>query len=398
MSPVGPALSHSRPWGAALAALVLTACAGAPTPKPTLASLPSPSRPTPRPPPKSGVEEAAPLPAAPTPPARAGSVSLLPGWDREDHAAALDMFRASCGVQKDVAWHEVCLRARDLGAQDDVISKAFWETNFRVVQLGAPGADGLLTGYFAPEYPARASRQDEFTAPVRPRPPGLPAADVGAGGGTQPWLDRAAIEDTDEPRPLAWMKPEDLFFLQIQGSGVLDFPDGRRMRAVYAANNGQAFVGIATPLRQRGILAPDNTSGEAIRAWLAANRGPDADAIMRLNPRYIFFNLQAFDGKEPAGAAGMTLTPGRALAVDPSRHDYGVVYWVDGEAPSLSGAFPSYRRLAMALDTGSAIRGEVRADLYLGTGDDAGAEAGRIKHRLKLWRLIPVLEPSLATR
>ena len=124
----------------------------------------------------------------------------------------------------------------------------------------------------------------------------------------------------------------------------------------------------------------------------------EARAITALNPRYIFFNLQPFDGREPAGAAGMPLTPGRALAVDPSRHDYGVVYWVDGEAPTLSGAFPSYRRLAMALDTGSAIRGEVRADLYLGTGQDAGAEAGRIKHRLKLWRLIPVLEPSLATR
>ena len=405
MSPVGPALRTFRSWAPAFGALWLVACASEPAPKPTLASLPqpAPSRPAPRPPfggltPKPGTEEVAPLPPGPVPPPRAGSVAQLPGWDREDHAAALDMFRASCGVQKDVAWHEVCLRARDLGAQDEVISKAFWETNFRVVQVGATGADGLLTGYFAPEYPARASRQDEFTAPVRPRPPGLPAADVGAGGGTAPWLDRAAIEDTDEPRPLAWMKPEDLFFLQIQGSGVLNFPDGRRLRAVYAANNGQPFAGIATPLRQRGILAADNTSGEAIRAWLAANRGPDADAIMRLNPRYIFFNLQPFDGKEPAGAAGMTLTPGRALAVDPSRHDYGVVYWVDGEAPSLSGAFPSYRRLAMALDTGSAIKGEVRADLYLGTGEDAGAEAGRIKHRLKLWRLIPVLEPSLAAR
>ena len=405
MKPVRAALCIPKSWAPVFVALLVAACAGGPAPTPTLASLPAPapSRPAPRPPfgglaPKPGVEEVAPLPLAPVPAARAGSVSLLPGWDHEDHAAALDMFRASCGVQRDVSWHEVCLRARDLGAQDEVISKAFWETNFRVIQVGAAGADGLLTGYFAPEYPARASRQGEFTAPVRPRPSDLPAADVGAGGGTAPWRDRAAIEESDEARPLAWMKPEDLFFLQIQGSGVLDFPDGRRLRAVYAANNGQPFAGIATPLRQKGLLAADNTSGEAIRAWLAANRGPNADAIMRLNPRYIFFTLQPWDGKEPAGAAGMTLTPGRALAVDPSRHDYGEVYWVDGEAPSLSGAFPSYRRLAMALDTGSAIRGDVRADLYLGTGEDAGAEAGRIKHRLKLWRLIPVLEPSPATR
>ena len=92
------------------------------------------------------------------------------------------------------------------------------------------------------------------------------------------------------------------------------------------------------------------------------------------------------------------LTPGRALAVDPSRHDYGALYWIDGEAPSLTGAFPSYRRLAMALDTGSAIKGEVRADLYLGTGEAAGAEAGRVKHRLRLYRLQPVADPTLAAR
>jgi membrane-bound lytic murein transglycosylase A len=187
------------------------------------------------------------------------------------------------------------------------------------------------------------------------------------------------------------MKPEDLFFLQIQGSGVLDFPDGRRMRAVYAANNGQPFVGIASPMRTAGLLADNNTSGETIRAWLAEHRGPDADEIMRRNPRYIFFTLQPYDGKEPSGAAGLPLTPGRALAVDPSKHEYGVLYWINGEAPALNGAFPAYRRLAMALDTGSAIKGEVRADLYLGTGEIAGAEAGRVRHRLKLYRLVPML-------
>lgn len=406
--PVGAGTSAPRLWAALAGGLVLlAACATQPAaPPPRVASLPSP-RPIPH------ASEAAPRPAPYSPPAPRQSLpssppssapggvwtagfAALPGWDREDHAAALDMFRASCGLQKDVAWREVCLRARDLVPQDELISRAFWETNFRVAPVGDGGGEGVLTAYFAPQYPARSRREYPFTAPVRPRPPGLPSADVGAGGGSVPWLDRAAIDQSEEARPLAWMKPEDLFFLQIQGSGVLDFEDGRRLRAVYAANNGQPFAGIATPMRQRGLLAADNTSGDAIRGWLADNRGPDADAVMALNPRYIFFNLQPFDGREPAGAAGVALTPGRALAVDPSKHDYGAVYWVDGEAPSLSGAFPTYRRLAMALDTGSAIRGEVRADLYLGTGEAAGAEAGRVKHRLRMWRLIPVLEPSLA--
>ena len=384
-------------WAPAAAALMLAACASETAlPPPLVQTAPAPGQPKPAPGPDS-------VGVAPLPPAAGAQAALswarLPGWDQEDHAAALDMFRASCGVEKDAAWREVCLRARDLGPQDEVIAKAFWETNFRIRPVGGAGADeGLLTGYFAPEYPARAARSYPFTAPVRPRPADLPQADVGSNGGTAPWLDRAAIEATDEAQPLAWMKPEDLFFLQIQGSGVLDFPDGRKLKAVYAANNGQPFVGVATAMRQQGLLAADNTSGEAIRGWLADHRGPDAEAVMRLNPRYIFFTLQPWDGKEPAGAAGVTLTPGRALAVDPSRHDYGALYWIDGEAPSLSGAFPRYRRLAMALDTGSAIKGEVRADLYFGMGATAGVEAGRVKHRLKLYRLTPVLDPTLASR
>jgi membrane-bound lytic murein transglycosylase A len=386
-------------WAPAAAALMLAAGASTP-PQPlpdTGAILPPPTAPTPQAAPPGSVG------AAPLPPTEGVQAAIgwsrLPGWNQEDHAAALDMFRASCGVEKDPAWREACLRARDLGPQDEVIAKAFWETNFRVRPVGDAGADqGLLTGYFAPEYPARAERAYPYTAPVRPRPADLPSADVGAGGGTAPWLDRAAIEAADEAQPLAWMKPEDLFFLQVQGSGVLDFPDGGKLKAVYAANNGQPFVGIATPMRQQGLLAADNTAGEAIRGWLADHRGPDADAVMQLDPRYIFFTLQPWDGKEPTGAAGIALTPGRALAIDPSKHDYGGLYWIDGEAPSLSGAFPRYRRLAMALDTGTAIKGEVRADLYLGTGAAAGVEAGRVKHRLKLYALTPVLDPAYASR
>ncbi len=378
-----------RAWAASLAALLLYACASERVPPP--APLP--------PPPRIRPPETQPRPARPSPPPAVETkpappqpilgFAQLPGWDTDDHAAALDMFRASCGLQKDPAWREVCLRARDFGPQDEVFSKAFWETNFRIQPLAA---EGLLTGYFSPEYPARTVREAPFTAAVRARPADLPAADVGAGGGTVPYRTRGAIEDSAPERALAWMRPEDLFFLQIQGSGVLDFPDGRKARAVYAANNGYPFVGIAAPMRTQGLLADNNTSGEAIRSWLAQHRGPDADEVMRKNPRYIFFNLQAYDGREPSGAAGVTLTPGRSLAVDPGQHDYGAIYWINAEAPALTGAFPAYRRLAMALDTGSAIRGEVRADLYLGTGESAGAEAGRVRHRLKMYRLIPVLE------
>jgi membrane-bound lytic murein transglycosylase A len=212
---------------------------------------------------------------------------------------------------------------------------------------------------------------------------------VGTNGGTAPWLDRAAIEAIDETQPLAWMKPEDLFFLQIQGSGVLTLDDGKRMKAVYAANNGWPFLGIANPMRNRGLLPGDNTSAEALRGWLADHRGPEAQAIMQLNPRYAFFSLAPDDGRQPVGTGNVPLPAGRALAVDPTLHQMGEFFWIDANAPLLNGAFPAYRRLAMALDTGGAIKGDVRADLYLGVGPIAGAEAGRVRHTLRLYRLVP---------
>jgi membrane-bound lytic murein transglycosylase A len=310
--------------------------------------------------------------------------SQLPGWSQEDHAAALDMFRDACGIASERAWREVCRRARALGPIGESAAQSFWEANFELQPVGGPGPrEGLLTGYYEPEFPARAQRQWPFTAPVRGR------RDVLAGA------ERAAIEAQAPRQALAWMKPEDLFFMQIQGSGVLDLPDGRRVRAIYAGSNDRPFVAIAGAMRARGLLAAGDLSGEAIRAWLAAHRGPEADALMRLDPRYIYFSLVAYDGREPRGAAGVSLTPGRALAIDPARHAYGEVYWIDARSPVLAGAFPVYRRLAMTLDVGAAIQGQVRADLYLGTGAAAGAEAGRIRHRLVLWRLVPRSGPTV---
>ena len=275
--------------------------------------------------------------------------------------------------------------SRALPTFDEAAARTFLESSFRPVAL--PG-DGLLTAYFAPEYEAREHPDEEFSAPVRPRPAALPA-EVADGA----YADRAAIEARPAEDALAWMRPEDLFFLQIQGSGGLTFADGRRMKAVFTGHNGRRFTGIAAPMRQQGLLADANTSGDSIHAWLAAHRGAEADAIMRLNPRYVFFRLDPDDGGQPAGAAGLPLPPGRAIAVDLSLHPLGELFWIDAEAPALNGAFPTYRRMAVALDTGGAIRGEVRADLYTGRGAAAGQEAGRVRHVLRLWRLDPVAPP-----
>ena len=364
--------------GAAALLLILAACA---TPK-TDGPIVAPPAPAP-----------VPAPAVPpVPPPSTVSFADLPGWESDDHAAALEAWRATCGVSRDQAAAAICRKARALGPVDAADARAFLEANFRPVALLDPG---LLTAYFAPQYEARFSRREGFTAPVRGRPADLDMKGSGevtrtVDGRAEAYPDRAAIEATEPEVILAWMRPEDLFFLQIQGSGILVLPDGTRKRAAFAAHNGQPFLGIARPMRERGLLKDSDTSGDAIRRWLAEHRGPEADEIMRLNPRYVFFRMSDDDGKEASGAAGVPLPAGRAIAVDLSRHDVGELFWIDASAPILTGAFPTYRRLTVALDTGGAIKGEVRADLYIGSGDAAGVEAGRVRHTLRMWRLVPV--------
>jgi membrane-bound lytic murein transglycosylase A len=327
----------------------------------------------------------APLPLAPTAPQNHPlAFADLPGWAAEDHLAALAAVRAACRLRRDAALGPVCARLGTRPPSTDAGARAFLEANF---QPEAVAGEGLLTAYFSPEYEARLQPEAPFTAPVRQRP-ALPAA----GAGAPP--DRAAIEAEPADDALAWMRPEDLFFLQIQGSGVLDLPGGRRLRAVYAGSNGLPFVGVARVMRDEGLIQDSGSSGEAIRGWLADHRGPEADAIMQRNPRYVYFTLRPDDGASPAGAAGVPLPPGRAVAADPASHPMGELLWIDAEAPALTGAVPAYRRLVAALDVGSAIKGEARLDLFVGSGEAAGREAGRVRHRLRLYRLAPRPEPA----
>jgi membrane-bound lytic murein transglycosylase A len=372
------------------AALLLAACATTPAPPP-----PAP------PPPPVAQGPVSPVPP-PAPADRTVRFADLPGWAQEDHVAALTAFQAGCVASREASLRALCDQARILPALDEHGARDFLETHFRAERVGELG---LLTAYFAPQYQARERRGGAYTAPVRAKPAELVMLDLGlfdaslagkkvsghvVGGKFTPYYDRAQIEAMPAEHALAWMKPEDLFVMQIQGSGVLAFPDGHKLKALFNGSNGKPFVGIAQVMRDKGLLADNDTSGEAIRAWLADHRGPEADAIMRQNPRYVFFKLAPDDGRDPVGAAGTPLLPGRALAVDPSKHALGRVYWIDASAPALAGAFPTYRRMAIALDTGGAIKGLVRADLYTGVGPGAGVEAGRVRHVLKLYELQPV--------
>jgi len=346
-----------------------------------------------------------PVPDASAPvPDGADSPVRLAGWDNEDFVAAFDAYLRSCGVARDPAGARQCGRALDLQRTSrpvtPALARAFFETGFSVVPARTPdGREGLLTSYFAPEYSASHSQTAEFDMPVLARPLDLERTSGGVvqrrpDGSTGPYADRAAIEaaaaaGSPSAPVLAWMRAEDLFFLQIQGSGYLTFEDGTTGRAAYAADNGRPFVGIARPMEQQGLLPRNGTSGEAIRAWLAAHRGREARAITALNPRYIFFDLQPDDGGDPAGAAGVPLTARRSIAVDPASWAWGDLVWIDADDGNLKGAHAAYRGLVMALDTGSAIRGPVRADFYMGRGQAAGAEAGTVRHPLRMWRLVP---------
>lgn len=381
----GPAL---RLAAIALVAAFVSACAGTVSaPVPTSTEPPARHLAHPRP---------APVPTTPRP---AGlSPAALPGWGREDHLAAFRAYLAGCGAARDTAGRAACERAKTLSAGPVSPSDArtFFETRFVVVAAEtADGRPGLLTAYFAPEYAARRAPDAEFDTPVRARPDDLTRDGASVGqrqpdGSLAPYPDRAAIEAAPPPAaPLAWMRAEDLFFMQIQGSGYLTFEDGGHARAAYAADNGRPFTGIARPMADEGLLPRNGTSGDAIMAWLAAHRGPEARAVMDRNARYIFFRLDPDDGGDPQGAAGIPLPARRAIAVDPSSWRYGDLIWLSADGGDLPGARATYEGLVMALDTGSAIRGPVRADLYMGRGEAAGREAGSVRHPLRLWRLIP---------
>jgi membrane-bound lytic murein transglycosylase A len=352
-------------------ALTLAACATTPAVPP-----PPPETPAPAPDPSPG----------PAPAPEGQSPATLPGWNDEDHLAAFEAWAVGCTVARDAAARVQCARAMHIKQTSKPVTpsaaRAFLESGFTVVAARtADGGPGLLTAYFAPEYAARRAPDAEFDMPVLPRPPGWARGDVGA--------VRADIEAAPATDALAWMRAEDLFFMQIQGSGYLTFEDGSRARAAYAADNGRPFTGIARPMTEQGLLPANGTSGEAIRAWLAAHRGPEARAVMALNPRYIFFAMDPDDGGHPNGAAGIPLTARRSIAVDPAHWRYGDLVWISADGGNLVGARASYQGLVVALDTGSAIRGPVRADFYMGRGAEAGEEAGAVRHPLRMWRLVP---------
>lgn len=288
-------------------------------------------------------------------------------------------------------WQPVCSALAR--TEDATAAKALLERTMVPVEILEPdGSGGRFTGYFEPLIEARRQPAGAYTAPVPGPPSDLVVRDAtpyqrGPDGHLRPYPPRAEI--TPEPeRVLGYAHPADVFFLQIQGSGRLRFPDGQTVRAAYYATNGQPFRSTANWLMRRGWISRGEASMQGIRAWMDRASPDQVRAAMNANPRYVFFQAkpEGEAGLGPEGAAGLPLTPLGSMAVDPSLHALGVPYFVETEAPGLGGR---WQGLLVAQDTGGAIKGAVRGDLYFGTGDAAGRRAGTMNAPGRMWVLLP---------
>jgi membrane-bound lytic murein transglycosylase A len=209
-----------------------------------------------------------------------------------------------------------------------------------------------------------------------------------------PYYDRAEIEDgkiAGRGLEICWLKNQaDLLFSQIQGSARVRLEEGSTLRINYDAHNGYPYTAVGRILIDRGIIPKEQMSMQRIREWMEQN--PDgANDLRRQNRSYVFFReVQLSDKDEAVGAQGVPLTPGRSIAVDKALHVYGTPFFIEGELPIESEQSKTpFRRLMIAQDTGSAIVGPARADLYFGAGADAGRVSGRLKHNMRFVMLVP---------
>ncbi|WP_370693007.1 murein transglycosylase A [Pseudotabrizicola sp.] len=317
------------------------------------------------------------LMAAAPAPAQVLEFDTLDGWADDDHQAALTVFRTTCGALRDPVWAPVCKLAAD-AADSRTAARQFFELLFRPVVVGDPPA--LFTGYYEPELQGSLTRTPRFTYPLYRKPPELTEGQV--------FHPRDAIESgalRGRGLELVWLDdPVEVYFLQVQGSGRIVLPDRRVLRLGYAGKNGQPYRSIGQELIRRGASMAD-VSAQDIKAWVRANPGPGRD-LLNSNPSYVFFrkldDLPAESG--PIGAMGRSITGLRSVAIDPAYVPLGAPVWVEKE-----GRQP-LRRLMIAQDTGGAIKGAQRADIFYGTGFSAGEAAGKIKDGGRLIQLLPI--------
>jgi len=349
------------------------------------------------------------------------SFSDLPGWETDDHLAAFAAFRRSAfhalvkpyrtgalGVDF-AAFADAYAEARAVSLADRSTARTFFERHFTPALVAAEaGGAGLVTGFYEPQVVASPVRTVDFTVPLLSRPADLVDIDDGnRPAGMDPYLafarrtasvpveyhDRGEIERgalAGQNLGIAWLADKvDAFFIHVQGAARLSMTDGRLCRVTYAAKSGQRFTGPGKVLSEMGEIPLEKVTMQSIRAWFKANPHR-VDEILWRNRSYIFFREAPVDDAAlgPIAAAKVPLAPGRSVAVDRLLHTFGTPFYI--AAPGLT-AFDGkpFRRLMIAQDTGSAITGPARGDLFAGSGDAAGEIAGVVRNAADFYALVP---------
>ena len=344
--------------------------------------------------------------------ARLQAIALteLPGYGEDNHLEAWPALLKSCeklplqGTMPRlsvVAWQRVCNEARTLFVSEANV-RAFFLQHFEAWAVsGADGkSEGVLTGYYEPFLKASLTRRPPFVVPLYGPPDDLLTRTINGervrgrmhNGQFVPFYTRAELTPVHgasvaslRGKEIAWLEDVvDAFFLQVQGSGRLLMPDGKIMRAAFADLNGHPYKSIGRTLFERGELKSlDEASMQGIKAWTRANPHR-VQELLNTNPSFVFFKLVPATQEGPIGSLNVPLTERRSLAVDPRYVPLGAPVWMSAQHRGRT-----LNQLALAQDTGTAIKGEVRADYYWGSGERAGEEAGRMKAALRLWILWP---------
>src|SRR5215475_10372265 len=366
--------------------------------------------------------------------------SELGGWASDDHGAAFAAFQASCEVfnrrqLSDTravasALKDICKRVPRTGTLKGDKARAFFEENFRPVRIAKLGeSSGLLTGYYEPIVDGSRMPNPQFHVPLYRRPPDLVVQSQSAhqnyqsanqnqkkagpapkraswvfpNRGTvgrlndkkqfEPYHDRLAIEEgalDGKKLEICYIAdPFDAMSIQIQGSVRVRLEDGTLLRLNYNGHNGHNYTAVGRILIERNPIPREEMSMDRIKRWMLANPEQAKD-VRGTNKSFVFFRITGLNNDdEPVGAQGVHLVPGRSIAVDKT-HVYGTPFFIESDLP-IDNPRPAtkFRRLMVAQDTGSAIIGPARADLYWGAGDDAGKIAGRIRQQGRFVMLMP---------
>ena len=333
--------------------------------------------------------------------------SSLQNWSSDSQSDMWDGFLKSCQKLKHEPWQGVCVLAKSSGDLNDAEAREFFEAHFDVRPVYAEGGvtEGLITGYYEPLLKGSWERSEEFRYPLYGVPKDLLIVDLGRiypqlknlrlrgkliGNKVVPYYDRAQLDDDQDllqGTEILWVNSlVDVFFLHVQGSGQIQLNDGATVGVGYAGQNGHPYQSIGKVLIQMGELEREDVTLFTIKDWLKSNP-TRLNEVLAKNPSYIFFELRDAEVDGPVGSLNVTLTPRRSIAVDRNVIPLGAPVWLQTTLPNEQQS--PLNQLMLAQDTGGAIKGHVRADVFWGRGDEAEKMAGLMKQQGELFVLLP---------